>query len=282
MRIMDNITIRWLGVAGIEIGCAGRRIVFDPYFTRIPFHKLWLGRVAPDAALVHKHLPECDAVFISHSHVDHLLDVPEVIRQTRADAFGSPNTCRLLHACGAPEEKIHEIRLGYFLEIGPFKINAYAQRPHVSVGGYGMRPLRSTLIPPLRAGDYRMDFGMSFLVEVQGVRLLVEACLDLDAVGRVDALFTVPFWGVAGSERVHYQRLLDAYRPRVIIPIHWDDMWIPLSQPIRGQWVTTGRIFPPIARLDRDRFKRTIELIDPKAHVLLPERLETYSWLEMQ
>lgn len=281
MRIMEDITFRWLGVAGIEIGCAGRRIVFDPYFTRIPFHRLWLGRVEPDPALVREHLPDCDAVFVSHSHVDHLLDVPEVIRQTHADAFGSPNTCRLLQICGAPARKIHVIQPGTALEIGPFKVSAYAQRPHVSVGGYGMDTLQTDLKPPLRAQDYRMDFGMSYLVEVRGLRLLVEACLDLEEPGKIDALFTVPFWGRAGSERVHYRRLLEAYHPRVVIPIHWDDMWLPLSKPLRGQWVTTGRIFQPLARLDTSRFQRQVESIDPKAHAFLPERLKTYSWMEI-
>ena len=278
---MENFTIRWLGVAGIEIGCAGRRIVFDPYFTRIPFHKLWLGRVMPDAALAREYLPDCDAVFVSHSHVDHLMDVPEVMRQTHADGFGSPNTCRLLKICGIPARMIHEIRPGTALEIGPFKVSAYAQRPHVSVGGYGMGLLQTNLKPPLRARDYRMDFGMSYLVEVQGLRLLVEACHNLQEPGKVDALFTVPFWGRAGSERMHYQQLLDAYHPRVVIPIHWDDMWLPLAKPLRGQWVTSGRIFPPLTRLDANRFKRLVDSIDPKVHAFLPDRFKTYSWKEI-
>ena len=126
-----------------------------------------------------------------------------------------------------------------------------------------------------------MDFGMSYLVEVQGLRLLVEACLNLEEPGKVDALFTVPFWGRAGSEQVHYRQLLDAYHPRVVIPIHWDDMWLPLTKPLRGQWVTTGRIFPPLARLAASRFKRVVESIDPKVRVFLPERLRTYSWMEI-
>lgn len=278
---MMNITLRWLGVAGIEIGCASRRIVIDPYVTRIPFHKLWFGKVMPDAALIRKWLPQCDTVLVSHAHVDHLLDVPEVVRQTGADAYGSPNTCKLLKACGSPIEKIHEINPGADIQSGLFSIRTFAQRPHVSVGGYGMQPLQDDLKPPLRARAYNMDFGMCYLVEVNDLRLLSEASQDLQEAGKVDVLFTIPFWGRLDEVHRHYQSILDACQPRMVIPIHCDDMWLPLDKPARGQLVPTSKVLPPLTRMDRGQFKRLIEAIRPTTHVFLPERMETYSLAEI-
>ncbi len=281
MRDMNKTTLRWLGVAGIEIGCAGRRIVIDPYFTRVPFHKLWLGRVKPDAELIRKWLPGCDAVLVSHAHVDHILDVPEVVRQTGAVAYGSPNTCRLLQICDIAQEKIHEIQRGAGFQVGEINIRSYAQRPHMPVGGYSMQPVPEGLKAPLRARDYSMDFGLSYLIEVEGLRLLTETCLDPAEAGKVDVLFTVPFRGRPGEERRYYQRMLDACQPRLVIPIHCDDMWLPLDKPMKGQPVPSGRLLPPLTRMDRDRFKLVIEQIHPATRVFLPQRLMRYSLSEI-
>jgi L-ascorbate metabolism protein UlaG (beta-lactamase superfamily) len=281
MRDMMDITFRWLGVAGIEIGCTSRRIVIDPYVTRIPFRKLWFGKVKPNAALVGKWLPQCDTVLVSHAHVDHLLDVPEVVRQTGADVFGSPNTCRLIKVCGSPIKKVHAINPGADFRSGPFSIRSFAQQPHASVGGYGMQPLREDLKPPLRARDYSMDFGMCYLIEVDGLRLLSEACQDPREAGKVDVLFTIPFWGRPDDVQKRYQSILDACQPRLVIPIHCDDMWLPLDRPARGQLVPTGRIIPPLTRMDRGQFKNLVEAIRPGTHVFLPERMKTYELVEI-
>ena len=90
MRDLEKITLRWLGVAGIELGCPGRRIVFDPYFTRIPLRDMFFARVRSNPDLVKRHLPAADAIFITHSHFDHLLDASEAARQTGAGVLWLP------------------------------------------------------------------------------------------------------------------------------------------------------------------------------------------------
>jgi L-ascorbate metabolism protein UlaG (beta-lactamase superfamily) len=105
----NDVAFRWLGVAGLELAAGGCTLLIDPYVTRIPFMRMWLGRVRPDRDLITRMFTRADAVLVSHAHFDHVMDVPDVVRNTGADAFGSPNACRLLSACGAGAERIHEI-----------------------------------------------------------------------------------------------------------------------------------------------------------------------------
>ena len=110
---------RWLGVAGIELRAQDGVLVIDPFLTRFgPWRAL--GRVRSNRSLVAGTVRECDFVLVSHAHWDHLMDVPEVVRATGAQAFGSANTCRLLSVCGVPATHIRQIGAGDRLVLGAF------------------------------------------------------------------------------------------------------------------------------------------------------------------
>ena len=98
------IQIRWLGVAGIELRTADQTLVIDPYLTRVPFWRVAFRRLRTDHALVAQHIPRCDFVLVTHSHFDHLMDVPAVVHHTGALALGSVNTCRLLALSGVTQK----------------------------------------------------------------------------------------------------------------------------------------------------------------------------------
>lgn len=280
MRDLEKITLRWLGVAGIELGCPGWRIVFDPFFTRIPLRDIFFTRIRSNPDLVKHHLPAADAIFITHSHFDHLLDAAEAARQTGAGVHGSPNTCHILRAEGLPEDRIVEMHPGSVVDQGGVRVIALAERSHQWVAGFGMQPLKHDLNLPLRARDYTMDYGLAFLVECAGERLLTEACLEPDLAGRVDILFTSPL-NLVTKDRAYFQKMIDVYHPRVLIPIHWDDLNAPLASPQRGQLAPTGRVWPPLARFDGNRFKRMVESLPDAPAVFLPERLREYKLAEV-
>ncbi|MGD0709376.1 MAG: MBL fold metallo-hydrolase [Anaerolineaceae bacterium] len=271
-----KLSFRWLGVAGIELRAGGRVLAVDPYFTRIPFWQLWLGRPQPDAALVKHCLPQCDDVLVSHSHHDHLMDAPAVVAGTGASVFGSPNTCALMRVCGVPESFIHLVKPGDELDLGAFHVTALEEREHARLGGYAAGAIPQGLKLPLRACDFRMDYGLSYWISVAGLQLLTETCLKASDARPVDVLFTGPYLGRAAGEAAHYREILDRYRPRLVVPIHCDDMWQPLTRPSVGQLEPTGKVFPPLAHYDRKRFKRLVEGIRPETHVFLPERLKYY------
>ena len=119
-------------------------------------------------------------------------------------------------------------------------------------------------------------------ITVDGRRLLTETCLRAIDARPVDVLFTGPYLGKAANESAYYRGVLERYRPKLVVPIHCDDMWQPLTRPTVGQLAPTGKVFPPLARYDRQRFKQLIEVIRPETHVFLPERLKFYNLDEIQ
>jgi L-ascorbate metabolism protein UlaG (beta-lactamase superfamily) len=273
-HMSHNLTrFRWLGVGGIELRAADQILVIDPYLARVPFWRVAFGRLHSNHALVAQHIPRCDFVLVTHSHFDHLMDVPAVVRHTGALALGSANTCRLLALSGVPADHVREIDVGDRLALGDFRVQVLPAEHPMFWGWLPFSgPLRSGLHPPLRARDYRIGRCLSFLIEIAGHRLLHCPGPPLPA----DVLLVKPV-----GTRLHYESLLRGVRPRIVIPIHWDDFGRPLSKPVRPMLAPSGQLIPPLKRIDPAQFKHMIEHGAPGTNVLIPEILCPYDLNEL-
>ncbi len=257
---MDNsIKFRWLGVAGIELTVGEKVLIIDPYFTRIPFWKIWFNRITPNRELIKDKITRCDFVLITHPHWDHLMDVPDVLRNTGATVFGSSNACRLLNVCWVYRKLINEIKVGDKLSLGNFHVDVLPAT-HSKVPAIFNGPLKSGLRLPLRACDYKMDDCFSFLISVAGYKLLNFTSRYPEHALPADVLFVSP-----NKDNDYYRALLRIAQPRVIIPNHWDNFFRPLSKtliPRRG--------------INLAKFKSMIERISGNTKVFIPEIFRAY------
>lgn len=267
-----SIRLRWLGTAGLELSTDREVLAVDPFFTRPPFRRIWFGRVFPDRRLVAAKLPRCDFVLVTHSRWDHLMDVPEVVLNTGATALGSPNSCRLLTLLGVPEDRIQEIRADDRLDLGGFQIQVFrAQHSTVFQKPIINRLPPVGLQPPLRPRDHRMDVAFSFLIETDSHRLLDWHSATPDPAVPADVLFVGP-----DQQPPYYEALLAQVRPKVVIPIHWDDLLRPPSLPPSPMPATPAWALPPLQRVELARFRRTIQRVAPTTRVFIPEILRRY------
>ena len=268
--------LRWLGVAGIELRSGGQTLAIDPYFTRMPLRRM-LGRISPNRRLVADQVPRCDFVLVTHPHYDHLADVPEVVRNTGATALGSANACRLLAALGVPARQVRQIGVGDSLALGDFRVEVLAGRHgKIPLAGLFNRPLSPRLRPPLRAWDYRMDGCFSFLVCAAGYRVLV----GLGEYPAEEPAADVLCIGVINSPEC-YRSLLRRARPQVVVPIHWDDLFRPLSQPIRPMLAPPAWRIPPLRRVDLAGLVHMMRAMAPTARVSVPEIFHPYRLVEI-
>lgn len=255
-----SLSFRWLGVAGVELNAAGYKLAIDPFFTRPSLSGL-IKPVVSNTQLVAEKLPDCDGVLVTHSHWDHLMDVPEVLRQSGAVAYGSANTCQLLRLLGISASQTKEIYVGENLSLGAFDVQVIqGQHSPIPFGRRFNGSLQPGLQPPLRLQDYRMDVCLGFCVQALGVRVLVCAAQPQPA----QVLFTV-----AQEPRDYYQRLFEGVHPHTIVPIHWDNFIRPLSKPLRR--------FTRPGRLQLKHLTSLAHQILPQVNVIIPELFREYT-----
>lgn len=264
------VLFRWLGVAGLELTFGEETLLVDPFFTRPPFWRLWFGRVEPNHVLIASQKPRCDYILVSHAHFDHLMDVPDIAHITGAHVYGSSNTCELLRLCNLPTHQVHEVHTGDHLSLGSFRVDILPAR-HGWAPGYNSGQVRKGLRPPLRLRDYVLGEYHSFLIQLPGLRLLNWCGIELKSVPQADVLFTLPT-----SYQCFLEALLSAVQPRLVIPVHWDDLFRPLTKPIRPTFELPRRAWPPIRRIHLQRFRDRTEGLAPGVRVFIPQLLATY------
>ena len=143
--------------------------------------------------------------------------------------------------------------------------------------GFLNGPLPERLEPPLRIRDYRMADRADQLCYWIGVggtswQLSRQRALPGAPLGEpADVLVVMPF---ETPDRL--RRLLAEVQPRLVIPYHWDDLFRPLSRPLKPFWMPPRAAFPPLSRVDLDRFAQRVQEIDPGVKVFVPQVLREY------
>ncbi len=254
-----SLTFRWLGVAGVVLESAGQVLALDPFFTR-PSLLQMLRPVGSNTDLVADRLPECHFVLVTHSHYDHMMDVPEVMLNTRAVAYGSPNSCQLLRIMGIPSVQFHEICVGDKLSMGEFQVEVIrGQHSPIPFGWILNGRLKPELRPPLHAWEYRMDECLGYCITIEGMRVLVCAVEPQPA----DLLFAV-----AQETKPYYMRLFQGVHPHTFVPLHWDNFTRPLDKPLR-------RLNRP-GRMSLQQLVNLAEGSMPDCNVIIPELFKEY------
>ncbi len=251
----------WLGVAGIELKASEQVLAIDPFLTRPSLIGL-IKPVLSNTKLVMEKIPHCDGILVTHSHWDHLMDVPTVLQHSGAIAYGSSNTCRLLSLLGVPGSQVKEVHVGDSISMGAYVVEVIqGQHSWIPFSRWFNGEISADLRPPLRLQDYRMDISLGYRIEVDGIRVLVCAAQPQP----VDVLFTV-----AQESMAYYRNLFSKIQPSVVVPIHWDNFIRPLNKSLHK--------FTRPGRMKLSQLTDLVHTLRPEATVIIPEIFREYTF----
>lgn len=125
----ESATLLYLGTAGWQINSGNSVILIDPYLSRIRAAaaapgmpgaakeatdtRLLVGindALVPNTAVIDGNITKADYIFVTHSHFDHLMDVPYIAKKTGATVIGTESTTYVLRAHGIGDEADHRQR----------------------------------------------------------------------------------------------------------------------------------------------------------------------------
>ncbi len=249
------LRVTFLGVATLLFDDGETAILTDGFFSRPDRMQSLLVKVEPDMDAIGRGLQRAGmalqgqatapgrpgrvaAVITMHSHYDHAMDAPEVARRTGALLLGSSSTANVGRGWGLPESQIRVATLGQPMQFGRFTVTLYPGQhaPTGFTGGEISEPLK----PPVRASAYKEGQSYTMLLQHDSRSLLVTGSAGFvpGALRGVHADVVLMGIGALGARpdayRADYWReVVATVGAKRVIPIHWDDFWLPSDQPMQ-------------------------------------------------
>ena len=224
------------------------QILFDAHLTRPSLARYLFGKGETDRALAEElirlhRIDRLRAIFVSHFHHDHVMDAPTLAELCGAEVYGTSSTLNVARGGGVPEERLHAFSGGESFALGGYRITVLPSlhsKPTALNNDLG-QTIDAPLRQPARLRDYKEGGSFDFLVEAQGKRFLIRPSFNY-IEGQLDGVRAeVLFLGVAGlakadaeTEACFFAETVDKVRPKLVIPVHWDNFFSPLDRPARG------------------------------------------------
>ncbi len=235
-----SISVRWLGINALGFRHSQGTFLIDPYVSRNP-EKLSI----PEE--VDRYLNDpADFILMTHSHWDHLADVPRVIAHTGAVLYASQTACNIMRKVGVAEDKLHELSYGDVVNLpGNVRVTALESRHMEPVGAPGFYQTIPTA-SMLERTHWLCGEVFAFLIEVEGQRILNigSANLHLPAMDHLqcDHLFCgISRW------KPGFPELLRHIKFHYFYPTHHDDFIHPLHEfSLRDDFVRLKAALPDL------------------------------------
>lgn len=248
----NGVTLKYLGTAGWEISDGSTFILIDPYVSRIngpappgggSGHTLagdrrpklgWSDVAASDTKAIEAHIPRADYVLVTHTHYDHVLDVPQIALKTGATVIGTESTSNVMRASSVPEDHLITVRGGEDFEFGTFslKVIPSLHSPLDHKHYFSSEIARAGMKAPLTLEQIHPEGGtLIYLVRFHRHQILVfggNNYIERELQGLEPDVAII---GAGGSRKEIYDysaRLMRVlHYPALVLPTHWDNFLTP-------------------------------------------------------
>ena len=282
-----QVTLRWLGTAGWEISDGTTVILIDPYLSRIfgpqppgrlPYARTpgdarpvygWDDVATPDVAAIDAHVQRANFVLVTHTHYDHVLDVPHIALKTHATVIGTESTENVLRAYGVPEEQLITVRGGEDYEFGAFslKVIPSLHSPLDRKHYFSSEKAPEGMKAPLTLRQMHPEGGtLAYLIRFRSHQILAFGGMNYIEREIEGLQPDVVLVGAAASRKEIHDysgRLMRGlHYPAFVLPTHWDNFTAPFEASQQ----------PSIDALQS--FLEEIKAASPKKKIIVPKYFE--------
>ena len=226
------------------------QILFDAHITRPSLKKYVLRKkVGTNTALcdnlikLHK-IDRLRAIFISHTHHDHVMDAPYIANKCGAKIYGSDSAKNVALGGNVPPDNIVVFEHGSNFTIGEYKIRilkSLHSKPNIFNNDLGQQ-ITEPLVQPASLRAYKEGGSYDFYIEHREKKLLIRPSCNYIEGSLKDVRADTLLLGISGlgkeDEQFHdafYRETVGYVQPKRVIPVHWDNFFAPLKAPLPYQ-----------------------------------------------
>jgi L-ascorbate metabolism protein UlaG (beta-lactamase superfamily) len=268
------LTARFMGVSTILLSDGQTHILVDGFFSRPSLPRVIATRLTPDDERIRRALDRAEigklhGVLVAHAHHDHAMDSAVIAHLRETVLIGSESVANIGLGHRPPVSRIIRIVDDARLTCGQFSIRVIAtpHNHHLALWAITGR-IAAPLTTPARATAYKDILNFSFLVTHRGRRILIHPSAH-HAYGIMDErdikadLIFLGIGNLGSRSRAftdrYWREVVRATEARTIVPIHWDDFFRSLDQPLE-----------PLPGFDRAMTSLTAHAIRDRVELRLP------------
>ena len=243
-----SVKVTFLGTGTLLFDDGQTQVMTDGFFSRPSFLTVVKGKIETDpmvvdAALKKAGVTRLKALFVAHSHYDHAFDVAYVVKKTGAKLHGSVSTLNIGRGGELEEDQMQLFEPGKDVKVGRFTISVLKSKHTPPIAGINDdlgQVIDKPLKQPASFRDYKEGGSFDFLIRHGGNAMLVKPS-DNYLEGALDKVRAdVFFLGTAGMgiykkdfQDAVYDQTVGKVRPRLVVPLHWDSFFDPLSDKLK-------------------------------------------------
>jgi len=252
-RQQSSAGIVWLGTNTLWFRAPDVSILIDPYFSRLPVRNLntiLFKSIQPDnprisVALHQFGISELTAILLTHTHLDHALDVPHIAQMTGTQYLLAPPLLARYYRKNRESFQVIDSSTLDTIELNGIRITIHKGRhmPFI-LPIYNMESwfngLQTASHLPEHVWSYTADALYSYKLDFgnQSFFITGSAGLPCSALQGIEA--DIVILSVGGLDMLPgkycdqvLSEMVDSLHPREVWLSHWDDFTIPLDKPIK-------------------------------------------------
>lgn len=220
------------------------QILFDAHFTRPSVKEYLLKEVSSDEKVIedmkkaHK-INRLKAIFISHSHYDHVMDAPYIAKTTGAALYGSITTKNIALGENVNNSQIVVFENYQVYQIGDFKITVIPtlhSKPRIFNDDLG-EEIKEPLKNPKKLKNFKEGGSYDFYIENKGKTYLIHPSGNYIKNRLKDYKADVVFLAIAGLMKMEIKNRIEFFDEtinitdaKLVILMHWDNFFKPLEK----------------------------------------------------
>lgn len=249
----SGVRVTFFGVSTLLIDDGETQVLIDGFFSRYSMTKVLTSDISSDTATINRFISDykmnrVKGIFVTHSHYDHSFDAGYIAKKTCAILYGSKSTLNVGRGVNVPDPQMEEFRPNQDLVLGNFSIRVVPSKHSPGDGkldGEITQPVRQ----PASMKAYLEGGAYDFLITYKGKKIYIKPSPNF-IPGALDSLdVDVLFLGIATITKHDPAWINDFYRenvtalePSLVIPLHWDDFFKPVSDHLEMLPKFTGKV----------------------------------------
>lgn len=193
--------------------------------------------------MIQKHkIDKLKAIFISHSHYDHVMDAPYIAKITGATIYGSLTTKNIALGANADDSKIIIFEDYNSYQIGDFKITVIPSihsKSNIFNNDIG-KEIKEPLKDPKNLKLYKEGGSYDFFIENNKKTYLIHPSCNYIKERLKNYKVDVLYLALAGitkmdkkTRKEFFDETIKVTDAKLVIPIHWDNFFKPLDKPTK-------------------------------------------------